>query len=83
MRMPGPFLQEGEYGARLTVPIICVRSIITSCLLIPQPPPGIDAPMMDTAEMVYISSLALLKVSQWAWERGSILTRNFGQRIFY
>ncbi len=28
-----------------------------------QPPPGIDAPLMDTAETVYISSLALLKVS--------------------
>ena len=27
-----------------------------------QPQPGVDAPMMDTAEMVYISSLALLKV---------------------
>jgi 26S proteasome regulatory subunit N11 len=27
-----------------------------------QPPPGIDAPMMDTAETVYISSLALLKM---------------------
>ena len=27
-----------------------------------QPPPGVDAPLMDTAEIVYISSLALLKV---------------------
>ena len=29
-----------------------------------QPPPGVDAPLMDTAEIVYISSLALLKVMQ-------------------
>ena len=27
-----------------------------------QPPPGMAGPMMDTAEIVYISSLALLKV---------------------
>ena len=27
-----------------------------------QPPPGVDTPLMDTAETVYISSLALLKV---------------------
>lgn len=25
-------------------------------------PPGVDAPVVDTAEMVYISSLALLKM---------------------
>ncbi len=28
--------------------------------------PGVDTPTVDTAEMVYISSLALLKVRIWA-----------------
>ena len=35
-----------------------------------QPPPGVDAPLMDTAEIVYISSLALLKV-------GKLQTKSF------
>ena len=39
-----------------------VPTRVTSFFSISQPPPGVDTPLMDTAETVYISSLALLKV---------------------
>ena len=44
---------------------LCNKQILpyTVFVLFVQPPPGVDAPLMDTAEIVYISSLALLKVS--------------------
>ena len=38
-----------------------------------QPPPGVDTPMMDTAETVYISSLALLKVNCYNVNRYQIV----------
>ena len=56
--------------ATLTVCVQTVKKakIFLTSLPPPQPPPGVDAPMMDTAEMVYISSLALLKVQHWGTE---------------
>ena len=54
-------LQMGGMGqVIIDILIICGCSCLS--LSLSQPPPGVDQPLMDTAETVYISSLALLKV---------------------
>ena len=67
-------LQMGGMGGmgQVSFTMCCVKlhsseisslSLSLSLSLLPsQPPPGVDTPLMDTAETVYISSLALLKV---------------------
>ena len=66
---PASLTQPSPYSPRLLfhlppTPLIIIRMnnvLITHYLCTLQPPPT-DAPVVDTAEQVYISSLALLKV---------------------
>ena len=53
-------LQLGPGGLQVRERNGRFKAIMVTLIL--QPPAGMAAPMMDTAEMVYISSLALLKV---------------------
>ena len=56
--MPG----MGQVSAIEISSLLCLEIFLKEAHHHLQPPPGVDAPLMDTAEIVYISSLALLKV---------------------